>query len=99
MRKILLSLLQLAVTVALLIWVFHDPTKRAQMAIALRAADFRWIVLAIGAYTLVEVAAAVRWQILLKVQDIHLPIPRTAGLFLLECSTTNFFRAAPGATS
>lgn len=95
MRKVLLSLLQLAVTVALLIWVFHDPTKRAQMAIALRAADYRWIILAICAYTLVEVAAAVRWQILLKVQDIHLPIPRTAGLFLIGMFYNQFL---PGGT-
>ena len=95
MRKILLSILQLAVTVALLIWVFHDPTKRAQMAVAVRAADFRWIVLAIGAYILVEIAAAVRWQILLKVQDIHLPIPRTAGLFLIGMFYNQFL---PGGT-
>ena len=36
MKKILVALLQIAVTVAVLFWVFHDPQKRAQMAVALR---------------------------------------------------------------
>ena len=35
MKKLLLTVFQLAVTVALLIWVYHDPNKRAQMAEAL----------------------------------------------------------------
>ena len=61
MRKILLSLVQITVTVAVLIWVFHDPNKRAQMGIALRAADYRWIGFAVLAYGMVEFAAAVRW--------------------------------------
>ena len=61
MKKILLSILQISVTVALLIWVFHDPTQRAQMAKALRLADYRWIAAGVFAYIIVEVAAAVRW--------------------------------------
>jgi len=39
MKKILLTVIQAAVTVGLLIWVFHDPTQRAQMAKALRLAE------------------------------------------------------------
>ena len=41
---------------------------------ALRTADYRWIVAAIVAYFMVEFAAAIRWQILLRVQKIHLSI-------------------------
>lgn len=95
MKKIIVSLVQIAVTIALLIWVFHDPIKRAQMAVALRAADYRWIALAICAYLLVEVSAAVRWQILLKVQNIHLSIPRMSGLFLIGMFYNQFL---PGGT-
>ena len=95
MKKILLHILQLAVTVALLIWVFHDPAKRAQMGIALRAADYQWVALAIAAYILVEVAAAIRWQILLKVQDIHLSLPRMSGLFFIGMFYNQFL---PGGT-
>src|SRR6266567_8917766 len=95
MKKILITLLQLAVTIALLIWVFHDPHQRAQMAIALRAADYRWVGAAIFAYIVVEIAAAVRWQILLRVQNIRLNLPRLSGLFLIGMFYNQFL---PGGT-
>ena len=95
MKKVLVSLLQIAVTVAVLFWVFHDPQKRAQMAVALRTADYRWIIAALAAYFLVELAAAVRWWILLKVQQIHLSIPRVSGLFLIGMFYNQFL---PGGT-
>jgi uncharacterized protein (TIRG00374 family) len=94
-KKILLGILQLAVTVAVLYWVFHDPTKRAQMVVALKLADYRWIAVAIGTYLVVEIAALVRWQILLKVQGIRLPLPRLAGLFLIGMFYNQFL---PGGT-
>ena len=56
MKKTLLTILQLAVTGALLYWVFHDPAVRAAMAVAIREADYRWIAAAILAYIVVEVA-------------------------------------------
>ena len=65
------------------------------MAVALRTADYRWIVAAIFAYFLVEFAAGVRWRILLKVQQIHLSIPRVAGLFLIGMFYNQFL---PGGT-
>jgi hypothetical protein len=43
MKKVLLTLFQIAVTVGMLIWVFHDPNQRAKMAEALRTADYRWV--------------------------------------------------------
>ena len=95
MKKILISLLQIAVTIAVLFWVFHDPHKRAQMAVALRMADYRWILAAVMAYLLVEIFAAIRWQILLKVQKIHLSIPRVSGLFLIGMFYNQFL---PGGT-
>ena len=95
MKKVLLSLFQIAVTIALLFWVFHDPQKRAQMAFALRMADYRWIVAAILAYVLVEIFAGIRWQILLRVQKIHLSIPRVSGLFLIGMFYNQFL---PGGT-
>ena len=36
MKKILITVLQIAVTVGMLIWVFHDPNQRGKMAEALR---------------------------------------------------------------
>lgn len=83
MKKILLTVLQIVVTLAVLIWVFHDPAKRGQMAEAMRAADYRWIIGAVLAYIVVELSAAVRWQILLRVQQIHLTWSRMFGLFFI----------------
>ena len=95
MKKILLTLLQLTVTAAVLYWVFHDPEKRAKMAEALRAAEYRWIGAAIFAYLFVEVAAALRWHVLLKVQGIHLSLPRVSGLFMIGFFFNQFL---PGGT-
>src|SRR6266404_885222 len=83
MKKTLLTILQLLVTSALLYWVFHDPAVRAAMALAIRDADYRWIIAAIATYIVVEFAAIVRWQILLKVQGINLSTARIAGLFFI----------------
>ena len=53
MKRALLTILQLTVTVAVLYWVFHDPEKRARMATALRMADYRWLVASVAAYVVV----------------------------------------------
>jgi uncharacterized protein (TIRG00374 family) len=95
MKKILLTALQLTVTGALLYWVFHDPAVRTAMGVAIREADFRWIVAAILAYVIVEVGAVVRWRILLKVQGINLTTPRITGLFLIGMFYNQFL---PGGT-
>src|SRR5881394_2277002 len=95
MKKIVLSVIQLTVTAAVLYWVFHDPHKRAQMAEALRQADYRWLAAAILSYIVVEIAAASRWHILLKVQGIHLSVPRVTGLFLIGMFFNQFL---PGGT-
>ncbi len=95
MKKILLTLLQLAVTIAVLYWVFHDPEKRAKMAVALGMADYRWIGAALLAYATVEVVAALRWNVLLKVQGIHLPFGRMSALFFIGMFFNQFL---PGGT-
>jgi uncharacterized protein (TIRG00374 family) len=95
MKKILITIFQIGVTVALLWYVFHDPNQRAQMKYALGAADYRWVGAGILAYIIVEAAAAVRWYILLRVQDIHLSFPRLSGLFLIGMFYNQFL---PGGT-
>jgi glycosyltransferase 2 family protein len=95
MKKILITIIQLTVTIALLIWVFHDHEQRAKMAKALQAADLRWVAAAIIAYVTVEIAAAIRWQILLRVQGIRLNFFRLVGLFLIGMFYNQFL---PGGT-
>ena len=95
MKKIILTIVQIAVTVALLIWVFHDPAQRAQMAKALRLADYRWVAAGVLAYVIVEIAAALRWDVLLRVQGIRLSALRLSGLFLIGIFYNQFL---PGGT-
>ena len=95
MKKTLISVVQIAVTIAVLWLVFHDPDKRAQMADALLKADYPWLLGAIFFYLLVEVAAAARWHVLLKVQGINLTIPRVTGLFFIGMFFNQFL---PGGT-
>jgi glycosyltransferase 2 family protein len=95
MKKILVTFFQLAVTIALLYWVYHDPEKRAQMVQALRHAQYHWVAIGILAYVVVEIAAALRWHVLLKVQGIHLSLPRLSGLFLIGMFYNQFL---PGGT-
>ena len=95
MKKILMTLVQLGVTCALLWYVFHDANQRHQMKVALAAADYRWVGAAILAYVVVEIAAAIRWQILLRVQKIRLNFPRLSGLFLIGMFYNQFL---PGGT-
>src|SRR6266576_1929730 len=95
MKKILITLFQLSVTVAVLYWVYHDPSRRAQMVEAIRNAQYHWVFLGILAYVVVEAAAAFRWHVLLKVQGIHLSFWRLSGLFLIGMFYNQFL---PGGT-
>ena len=95
MKKVLITILQLSVTVGVLYWVYHDPNRRAQMVEALRNAEYRWVLMAMLAYLVVEAAAAFRWHVLLKVQNIHLSVPRLTGLFFIGLFYNQFL---PGGT-
>jgi uncharacterized protein (TIRG00374 family) len=95
MKKILVTLFQLSVTIGVLYWVYHDPNRRLQMAEAIRNAEYRWVGMGILAYLVVEIAAAFRWHVLLKVQKIHLTLPRLTGLFLIGMFYNQFL---PGGT-
>src|SRR5207253_2344305 len=58
MKKIILTVIQLAVTAGLLYWVYHDPTKLAEMRQAITHARWEWLVAGIFSYVVVEIAAA-----------------------------------------
>ena len=95
MKKLLVTIFQLSVTIGVLYWVYQDPSRRAQMVEALRNAKYRWVVMGVAAYGVVEAAAAFRWHVLLKVQQIHLRASRLAGLFFIGLFYNQFL---PGGT-
>jgi uncharacterized protein (TIRG00374 family) len=90
-----LTLLQVAVTVGLLWWLFHDPQRRAVMGAALKVADWRWIVLAIAAAGVCEFFGILRWQLFLRMLHIEVPIRETSKLFFIGAFFNQFL---PGTT-
>jgi uncharacterized protein (TIRG00374 family) len=95
MKRTLLTALQIAITAGILWLVFRDPHKRAEMAAALSHANPLWLILGFAFYGAVELCAAVRWQILLRVQNVHLSWARTFALVMVGLFF-NFF--IPGGT-
>lgn len=95
MKKVLITVIQLVVTVGLLVWVYHDPKKLGEMRQALAHARLQWLAAGLLAYFFVEAAAAFRWHVLLKVQGIRLTLPRVSGLFLIGMFYNQFL---PGGT-
>src|SRR5690349_8813614 len=83
MKKILLRTFQAAFTIGILVWVFHDPTKRAQMAAALTKADPVWMLIGLPVAFVGEIANILRWRILMKVQGLHLSWGRSTLLFFV----------------
>jgi len=97
MKKVILTVVQVLVMVALLFWVFHDPKTRAGMWTALGHAEHHvgWLVAGFLAYGVVEFLAAFRWFILLRVQDVKLPPWRVGALLMLGIFFNMFM---PGGT-
>src|SRR4051812_46473218 len=95
MKKVLITFLQIAVTIGLLYLVYHDPRKREEMWQALSHAKYSWVIAGVFAYAVVEIAAALRWHVLLRVQGIRLTVARVSGLFLIGMFYNQFL---PGGT-
>ncbi len=70
-------------TVGLVYWLFRDPLKRAQMWDALLAADKSWFLAGIATYGAVALLGALRWYLLLRVQEIRLTYRRVVQLFMI----------------
>lgn len=96
MKKALVTVLQVAVTVGLLWWVFHDPEKRAQMGEALRQADWSWLWVGVGIFFGCTILATVRWKILLNVQGINMGWVRTWQLFMIGMFFNLFMLGSTG---
>ena len=82
-KKKLLTVLQAGVTLVILVFVFRDPVKRHEMAETIFRADPLWLLAGFAIYGIVEILAGLRWQLLLRVQGIHLSQPRMYMLLLV----------------
>ena len=95
-KKALLTLLQVAVTVGLLWWVFHDPDKRSQMAEALRQANWGWLLVGVAVFFCCTLLTTVRWKVLLSVQGISMTWLRTWQLFMIGMFFNLFMLGSTG---
>ncbi len=95
MKKLALALFQISITALLLWWVFRDEAKRHALNDALHQANWWWLAAGVGMYGLFEILAGIRWQILLRVQGIHLSWWRLYGLLMVGLFFSLFI---PGGT-
>jgi hypothetical protein len=96
MKRIGIMLLQLFVTAAGLWYVFHDPQRRAQIAEALRQASLSWVLVGWVCYSMVEVLATVRWQILLRIQGIRISWLRAGAIVIIGLFFNQFLPGGVG---
>ena len=94
-KKTVVTLLQLAVTLGALYSVFHKPQTRHDMASALHEASIPWLLAALAAGSLSPLASSIRLWLLLRVQDSAVSLWKMAQL----CMTGMFFNLLlPGST-
>jgi len=95
LKRAFATTLQILLTIGIVWWVFRDPTKRAEIVHTFARAESTWLVGGLIGYGFVEFISAVRWQVLLRVQDIRLSFRRVFALTMIGVFF-NFF--IPGGT-
>lgn len=94
-KKTVLTMLQVAVTIGLLAWLFRDGKQNREMLTALSHAKLHWIAAAFAVYGLTIISAVTRWKILLGVQGIRIAWTRLLSLFWIGLLFNPFL---PGGT-
>ena len=83
MKKTILTILQIAVTLGIFAFLFRNPDRNREMLAALKHSDKLWILAGIGVYAVLQGFAIVRWQILLRVQGVVIGWWRAVALVLM----------------
>ncbi|HVE15334.1 MAG TPA: lysylphosphatidylglycerol synthase transmembrane domain-containing protein [Chthoniobacterales bacterium] len=95
MKRAVITTLQIAVSLALIAWIFHDPHKREQISIALKTAQLGWFLPALAAFGAALLLQTQRWHVLLRAIGINFAWLRTWQLVMVGM----FFNfVLPGAT-
>jgi glycosyltransferase 2 family protein len=88
-RRLLISVLKAAVSVALL-WVLFSRVDVARLWSIARSASAPWLVGALALYLLMVLASAWRWGLLLTAQGLDFPFRRLTESFLVATFFNNF---------
>ena len=91
----LLTVLQVLVTVGLLWWLFHEPSRRNAVWNALQTADWRWLIAALAAAGASEFLGILRWQLFLKMLHLRVRFGEVTRLFFIGAFFNQFL---PGTT-
>src|SRR6201997_3882481 len=83
MKKALIRTVQAIFTIAILIYLFNSPEKRAQMGAAFGRADAHWMLIGLPVAFIGEIANIIRWHILLRVQGMRIGWLRLSQLFFV----------------
>jgi uncharacterized membrane protein YbhN (UPF0104 family) len=90
-----MTALPCVVTIVILICLFGNPQRRAEMGHTISHADWRWLVMGLLGYGLVEFGGILRWFVYLRIQGSGVSFPRASALFFIGL----FFNSAlPGST-
>ena len=95
MKKKIFTIIQILVTVGILVWVFHKYGSQILDVLTHKHPKPAWLLAGFACYGVVELLAAYRWFILLRVQEVHLPPWRVGALLMLGIFFNMFM---PGGT-
>jgi len=90
LKKGVIVILQAALAVGVLVFIFHDRDRRREVGQAVRHASLCWLVAGVLCYGLVEVMGGLRWDLLLRVQGFRLSWRRGTSIFLIGLFLTTF---------
>lgn len=96
MKKILLTCIQIGITVGLLYWIFSDPKKNEGMLNALHTANLLWLAPGIISVGLAFLFQTQRWRVLLKVQGIDMGWWRTLRVYFIGAFFNLFLLGSTG---
>ena len=97
MKKVLITTLQVAVTVFALYWIFSSPKTREGISAALHGGNnYWWLLAAVLMAGLAPVCATVRLWMLLRVQHIYLPLRRVTQLYMIGMFFNLFLLGSTG---
>lgn len=91
----MVKIIQVLVTIGLLWWLLHDPTRRTDMSEAIALANAWWLLAAMVSAGACEFFGIIRWQLFLKMLHLQIPLAETTRLFFIGAFFNQFL---PGTT-
>ena len=82
-KTAVIVILQAALAIGVLAFIFHDRERRHEMEEAVMHARISWMVAGVLCYGAVELLGGLRWYLLLRVQGFRLSWRRATSIFLI----------------